>query len=732
MRFFATCPKGIESLLEQELLALGALSLKQRVAGVAFEGELELAYRACLWSRLANRILMPLSLRPVSTADELYQAVQEERWLDHLRPEGTLTVDFTGSTPAINNTHFGSLKVKDAIVDQIRAETGLRPSVDKQQPDLRINIRLHREEAQISLDLSGESLHRRGYRLKGGLAPLKENLAAAILYRCGWPEIAAQGGDLVDPMCGSGTLLIEAGLMAADIAPGLIRRRFGFERWTQHNAALWRGLREEALERRERRAQLPLPEIHGYDANPSVIGAAKDNAKRAGLEGNIRISQRELSQLKALTHNAGGRKGLLVTNPPYGERLSDQPTIIYLYRHLGQVLHAEFQGWNAGVFTGNPELGKAIGLRSHKQYKLYNGLIESRLLLIDLTPDNNLKTIGSSPQPRNSPKGSSPDEASAQAATPDQDSPAPMFANRLRKNSKQLGKWVKKGEIECYRVYDADMPEYSMAIDRYRDWVHVQEYAAPATIDPVKAQDRLDAAMAVIPGVLGVPADQVVLKQRRRQQGDSQYQRQDDQGDYLEVGEGGCRFLVNLKDYLDTGLFLDHRPVRERIQQMAKGKTFLNLFCYTGAATVHAGVGGARRTTSVDMSQTYLNWGRKNLALNGLSEKLHAFIQADCIKWIAQCQDRFDLIFMDPPTFSNSKRMRDTLDIQRDHVDLIRKATALLAPGGTLIFSNNLRRFTMDREALSELDIEEITAQTIDKDFARRPKIHNCWLIRCS
>jgi 23S rRNA (guanine2445-N2)-methyltransferase / 23S rRNA (guanine2069-N7)-methyltransferase len=304
-----------------------------------------------------------------------------------------------------------------------------------------------------------------------------------------------------------------------------------------------------------------------------------------------------------------------------------------------------------------------------------------------------------------------------------------MFANRLRKNLRNLGRWARQNDIACYRLYDADLPEYAVAVDLYERWVHVQEYEAPTTIDPQKAESRLRDVLAVLPTVLEVPAENVFLKVRRRQKGTSQYQKFDRRGEFHEVHEGGCRFLVNFTDYLDTGLFLDHRPTRQLLRELAPGKHFLNLFAYTGAATVYAAAGGARATTTVDLSQVYLDWAQRNLALNGFSGAQHELVRADCLEWLQRERRRFDLIFLDPPTFSTSKRMEATFDVQRDHVPLLRTAAGLLAPGGVLIFSNNNRRFKMNRESLPELQIEEITRQTIPRDFERNPRIHTCWRI---
>ncbi|PIE24239.1 MAG: bifunctional 23S rRNA (guanine(2069)-N(7))-methyltransferase RlmK/23S rRNA (guanine(2445)-N(2))-methyltransferase RlmL [Neptuniibacter caesariensis] len=709
MKLFLTCPKGLELLLEEELHQLGITSTKQTVAGVQCEGELEEAYRICLWSRLANRVLLPVYDGEAETAEDLYQAVQQVDWLEHMRSQGTLLIDFSGQTRGINNTHFGALKVKDAIVDQIRDKTGARPSIDKVAPDLRVNVRMHRGHITVALDLSGDSLHRRAYRLKAGEAPMKENLAAAVLIRSGWSRAKAADGLLLDPMCGSGTLLIEAAMIAADIAPGLQRKRFGFTRWTGHSQEIWNSLLAEA-QARKAKGVLALDAVFlGRDQDQKVIRIARQNAERAGVGEFIDFATCRLEDLQRDQLPEG--TGIIVTNPPYGERLGETQQLMFLYRHLGDKLKAQFAGWTAAIFTSNPDLCKVMGLRAAKQYKLYNGALESRLFLYPVAERKS-------------------EEPNAEQGAVKLSDGAQMFANRLLKNKKQLAKWVKREAIDSYRLYDADIPEYSVAVDLYGDEVHVQEYAAPKKIDPVKAFARLQEVMSALPVALDMPADKVILKQRKKQKGTNQYEKHLETHRFKEINEHGCRLLVNLHDYLDTGLFLDHRAMRYRIQQEAAGKDFLNLFCYTGTASVHAAKGGASSTTSVDMSATYLNWAKRNLDLNGLDNKQNVQVQSDCLKWLrVQRGAAFDMIFMDPPTFSNSKRMQGVLDVQRDHVDLIEGAMRLLRQEGVLYFSNNYRRFKINRDALADFQIDDITKDTLDPDFKRNEKIHCCFRI---
>ncbi len=717
VHFFATAPKGVVAILMSELETFGATELREQPAGAGFSGDLETAYRACLWSRTANRILLPLASFAAATPEALYQGVQSIDWSEHFTPRQTLVIDFVARNSSIKHSQFGAQKVKDAVVDQFRERNGERPSVDVQSPDIRINVFLQRDEATLYLDLSGDSLHKRGYRQEGGAAPLKENLAAAILLRAGWPRIAQAGGGLLDPMCGSGTLLIEAAMIAADMAPGLLRERFGFHAWRQHDAALWRRLLDEAAPRRDRGLER-LPPILGYDSHGKAIQFAQANITAAGLDEHICLAKRDVAGLR---RPATLDQGLVVVNPPYGERMGERETLESLYRQLGERLKTEFSGWQAAVFTGNPELAKLMGIRALKQHNMFNGALPCRLLRFHIEPEWFMSG-------QRGPRPARPEELGPGAG---------MLANRLRRNLKELGRWARREGVSCYRLYDADMPEYALAIDLYQGeqrWAHVQEYEAPKTVDARKARLRLREALAVIPAVLELPQENVYFKVRKRQKGAAQYTRQAEEKQFFEIEENGCRFRVNFADYLDTGLFLDHRITRHMVAEMAAGKRFLNLFAYTGTATVYAAKGGAQSTFTVDMSKTYLDWARRNMALNGFTGDQHQFVQADCLEWLTQGgvyrRARFDLIFLDPPTFSSSKRMAAAFDVQRDHKPLIEAAMALLDAGGTLIFSNNFRKFRLDPALGETFAIEDIGARTLPHDFARNPKIHHCWLIR--
>ncbi|HEY3659378.1 MAG TPA: bifunctional 23S rRNA (guanine(2069)-N(7))-methyltransferase RlmK/23S rRNA (guanine(2445)-N(2))-methyltransferase RlmL [Steroidobacteraceae bacterium] len=710
--WIATAPVGAASVLAEELAQFGASDIRERSHDVKFQGTLEVGYRACLWSRTATRVLLSVGSIDATSSKNLYEAVKRIDWREHLAPGATLACDCSGGNESIRHTIYGSQLLKDAVCDNLRDATGERPNIKPERPDVLLHLHVEGPTALVSVDFSGESLHRRGYRVEGGRAPLKENVAAAVLLRAGWQGVNDAGGPLVDPMCGSGTFLIEAALIAADAAPALERDYFGFTGWSGHDAALWDRLCAEARARRG--AKVSRRCILGSDVDADAVRMAIENGEHAGVADWLHVEKRALSEVTRPKSDVG----LVVTNPPYGERIGAESGLSELYSELGRTLREQFMGWQAAVLTGNPPLARNLGIYAKRTHRVYNGTIECRLLRFDLNPAS--------------------EQRPAEVVRADWSSRpgAQMFANRLRKNLKLFDAWALREHIECFRVYDADMPEYAFAIDLYgREGrhVHVQEYAPPKTVNQESARERRREVLAVLPEVLSVPLQHVHSRVRKPQKGSEQYEKRENVAERHVVREGGLKFWVNFRDYLDTGLFLDHRIMRQMLRDWAKDADFLNLFCYTGSATVYAAGGGARSTTSVDLSNTYLDWAHENLLLNGFGGAEHELFRADCLEWLesqAIWGPRFDLIFVDPPTFSNSKRMEGVLDVQRDHVGMIRRSLQLLRPGGRLVFSTNYTRFKLDSEALADLAIEDITARTIPKDFERHAKIHRCFVVR--
>jgi 23S rRNA (guanine2445-N2)-methyltransferase / 23S rRNA (guanine2069-N7)-methyltransferase len=696
-------------------VALGCARATATVAGVHAEGGLVDAQRAVMWSRLASRVLWPLVDFECADTDALHAGVVELPWETHLAPGLTLAVDAHVSGDGITHARYAAQRTKDAVVDRLRQATGERPDVDVEAPDLRLNLVVRKGRAWLSVDLASGPMHRRGWRRGQGEAPLKETLAAAVLLRGQWPRVHAEGGALLDPMCGSGTLVIEAALMAGDVAPGLQRHGDALPtRWSGFDVASWAALRDEAVERAATGRAALRPVFHGRDADPQAIATARANAIAAGVDDVVDFT---VTDIRALEPMAAAR-GLVASNPPYDARLAADAG---LYRALGDALRRATPGWAASLLCGDADLARATGLRARKVYPLANGALACSLLVAD--------PVLPAPRADEGPRPLSPG--------------AEMVANRLRRTLRANRAWRQREAIGCFRAYDADLPEYAAAIDVYTaaddpdaTWLHVQEYAAPAEIPEADVRRRFGELLSAAREVFGVPRERVATKVRSRGKGGSKYGGGfERRGEWLEVGEGDVRLRVNLFDYLDTGLFLDHRPLRLRIAEEARDTRFLNLFCYTGAATVHAACGGARNTTSVDLSATYLEWAADNLRANTAGGRpvagpRHRLVQADAIAWLEADRGEYDLVFCDPPTFSNSARA-DDFDVQRQHLRLLRAAVARLSADGVLYFSNNFRRFRLDADAVAAFaECEEITAETIPPDFARNPRIHRTWRLR--
>ena len=703
--FVASCAAGLEKLVSREIATFEGTGITEMVGGVSWSGDLESAYRACLWSRFASRVLLTIDTFTIKGPDDLYNACLKIDWTQFLDEKTTLAVSSTfGADPVLTHSHFSSLRVKDAIVDSFRSRGGDRPNVAKEKPDVPIHLYLKNDQVSLYLDLSGDSLHRRGYRKSAGIAPLKESLAAAIVALSGWNSEISPKFAFVDPMCGSATLLIEAALIFGDSAPGLSRSYFGFNKWPGHDETLWSKLVSEAVEREEVGFERRWPRFIGYDADPEMVAAARINITNAGLEERIEVKCQEFAHLQP-----PGNKGFVVSNLPYGERLSEKSRIKYLYSSVGRKLQKYFQGWKAGIFVGEPDLADSLGLDVQKSYKLFNGPIACRLFTGDVSRQREDSDFFLKAH----------DQLELDEGID--------FANRIKKNLKKVGSWAQKNGVNCFRLYDRDLPDYNVTVDVYDKWVQVQEYLPPASVNIELSKRRFSTVLFIIREVFQVKRDRIFIKSRQRQRGKSQYQKKNGKSKYYEVREGDCTFLVNFTNYLDTGLFLDHRPIREKIGSLARGKRFLNLYGYTGTATVHAAKGGAALTTTVDLSANYLEWAHNNLALNGFSPQNHELVQQDCLSWLREARGTYDLIFIDPPTFSNSKKKKLVFDVQRDHLELLLLAYTFLEDSGRIFFSTNFKGFKLDQRVYQKYEVINISSETTPFDFQRTKKAHSCW-----
>lgn len=707
--FVATCGAGLENLVKEEIISFGGNDVKTTPGAVSWQGTtLQSVYRACLWSRFASRILLELKTFTAKTPDDIYQEVGTIDWSLHFSGETTFaayaTLVKTGAE--LNHSHFASLKIKDAIVDQFRKRTGKRPDVDVRKPGIRINLHVQGTEATLALDLSGDSLHRRGYRSSAGEAPLKETLAAAIVHLAGISPDTPAEHCLLDPMCGSATLLIEAALLYGDSAPGLQRKEFGFIHWSRHNQKLWDKLVVEAIEREDERTDIPWPAIIGYDADPKVVAVARKNVVNAGLQDKIIVKQRQLARLQP-----PATRGILVSNPPYGERLSEKESVKYLYRCFGRIFRNAFTGWDLGFFTANPDLADMLGVTWQDRHRLYNGPIKCRLL--HAVAGGTAAYV--------------PPVHVWQAHKPAADIPAIDFANRVYKNCQKILPWSKEQNITCFRLYDADLPEYNLSIDIYEQWIIVKEYPRPGSIDHTRAQKRFDDALQAIRTVLDTPHSTLFIQSAARNDPRNQ-QKKPKREKLYEVCEGQARFLAGFTHSRDTGVFLNQRKLRGMLSKICNGRTFLHLYGNSAAATVQAAVGGATSTTTVEFSEQLLVRARANLSLNGYGGPLHACKAGNSMQWLSSGREQYGVIFVDAPTSSRHKKM--VFDIHADHEELLRLAMARLAQSGVLFFSCTAQKFSLTPTLAEDFEVEEITDQTTPFDFADSKHICRCFRLQ--
>jgi len=715
LKFFVPCPPGAEEILTGELRKLGAGSIVPASRGVGFEGDLNLSYKACLELRTASRILFELVSDRAGTEDELYKLALSYPWDELFAPSLSISCRVTG-VPRDKDPRYATLKLKDAVVDRFNKRFGTRPDVDKKTPDVRIEARWDGRNATIYLNWSGPPLHERGYRLERTDAVLRETTAAAVLAISGWYDIAEGGGGFVDPVCGSGTLLAEAAMMAVGAPPGVHRKNWGFEGIQIHHENLWRRILNDASIRYGESLQ-KMPLMAGFDNDKSALKTARSNLRRAGLSNLIRLEYHDITTGRP-TFWPAGNSGLLCADPPYGVRMQKDPFPVY--KALGSLFRTLESGWRLSLLAPDRKTAAASCLRAEKYQHTVSGGMELVLAIYDRMGGK--KTLFEKPRESG---------ITAPADTADQlDPDAPFLKKRLERNLAAMSSWAEKKTVTSYRIWDADMPEFNAAVDWYEGrWLHVQEFAPPGRISPEKSRLRLNTLISTLKDVTGCRDENLYLKTRHR--GIRPNSKMSDTRDRFIIRENGMRFYVNFVDYLDTGIFLDHRPIRslirDRMNSMPKGR-FLNLFAYTGTASVMAAAGGASQIVNVDVSNTYLNWARDNMKLNRMDTSSHSYLREDSFDFLNTNTKAFNLIFIDPPTYSNGIGRSDW-SVQDDHAALIKLAMKSLDSDGILIFSENFRRFKLDMALSMHYTVRDITRETTDPDFVRRNGAHRCWEI---
>ena len=733
----ATAAFGLEAIVVRELKALGYEPRISRPGRIEFAGDLGAIARTNLWLRSADRVLLQLAKFKATDFDVLFDTAGEIAWEEWIAADAAILVRGRSHKSQLTSVPACQRTIKKAIVDRLlsKHQVALLPETGAPVP---VEVALLEDEVTLSLDTSGDGLAKRGYRTLTGPAQIRETLAAALVQLSFWkPE-----RPFIDPFCGTGTIVIEAALLGRRIAPGRLRQ-FAAEHWPAVAAEPWQQAREEAAD-----LQLPaLPERPmGTDADAESLKLARYHAEQAGVADDLHFQQRYFADL-----SSPRQYGCTIMNPPYGLRLGEEREVEALYRTLPEVLR-RLKTWSHYILSARGDLEQLVGQKADRRRKLFNAQIQCTYFQFygprppkanselsptsvplqpaaaELVPSRVSPTLAPTleaalpqPPPAKQPAafGGLREEAKRQAEE---------FANRLRKLARHLRRWPIKRGITCYRIYERDIPEIPLVVDRYEGALHIGEFERPHDRTPAEHADWLEFMGRTAAEALGIHRDQVFLKHRARQRGNTQYARVDEQRMTRVVQEGGLKFQVNLSDYLDTGLFLDHRITRRMVHDLAAGKRFLNLFAYTGAFTVYAAAGGAAQTTSVDLSTTYQEWAQENLRLNGLAGPQHNFVCSDAADYLASLspETRFDLAVVDPPTFSNSKRLEQDWDIQNNHALLLQQVIAHLTPGGVLFFSTNSRRFKLDEKALKGVAIREISKQTVPEDF-RNKRIHRCW-----
>lgn len=799
----ATTAFGLEAVVRRELNALGYDGTIVGPGRVLFSADVAAICRTNLWLRTADRVLVRIAAFPAEDFDALFDTTKSLAWDRWIGADAAFPVNGRSLRSQLTSVPACQRAVKKAVVESLLAAHHAT-ELPETGPAYKIEIALLDNLATLTIDTTGPSLHKRGYRQFAATAPLKETMAAALIQLSFWrPD-----RPLIDPFCGSGTIPIEAAMIGRNMAPGL-NRTFAAETWPNIDSQLWQDARTEA-----RDLALPdLPErLMGTDIDSHALEIARFNAEQAGVAAQTHFQNRPFERLTSKRSY-----GCVITNPPYGERLGDHEEWEPLYESIPLVLR-KLPTWSHYILTAYPKFEALIGRTADRRRKLYNGRIECTYFqfhgprpgrtrevigdeevtgheeVIEATlvePDVNVALAAEIVEPAevssNQPTDAwtpADDElphttrievadaipatlaVTAALATPSAmatpatlttpatqprratreprpeikpvfgginakaKEQAELFRSRLRKRARHFRRWPTRQGITCFRLYERDIPEIPLIVDRYEDHLHITEYERPHERDAAQHADWLDLMQQTACDTLDIKRGKAFFKSRQRQRGIKQHEQVADRKHELTVTEGGLQFIVNLSDYIDTGLFLDHRITRQMVREAAAGTRFLNLFGYTGSFSVYASSGGARHTTTVDLSRSNLDWAARNMTLNEFRGGQHLFIRNEARQFLDELPpgETYDLAVVDPPTFSNSKRSTDDWDVQRDHAALLNAVLQHMTPGGLIFFSNNFRRFKLDADQIASSQIHEISKQTVPEDFRNR-RIHRCWRI---
>jgi len=743
LELIATTAFGLEAVVKRELADLGYEGKIIAPGWIRFHGDAAAICRTNLWLRTADRVLLQMSTFPAKDFEALFDNTKAMDWHAWIPADGAFPVIGRSLKSQLSSVPACQRAVKKAVVDSLQ-HAHQTDSLPETGPQYKIQVAILKDQVTLTIDTTGPSLHKRGYRQETIKAPLKETLAAAMILLSFWDR----DRPLIDPFCGSGTIPIEAALIGLNSAPGL-HRSFAAEAWPNIDERLWEEARIEARDL----AQTELPErLIGTDTNQRALRSARLNSEQAGVAEQVHFQERPFERLTSKR-----KFGCVITNPPYGQRLGDGRDLESLYQSIPEVLR-KLPTWSHFVLTSYPRFEAVVERPADRRRKLYNGRIEctyyqfhgprpagshwtnvipeddDRASVVDLGDTTESSSAASSLRSTADTRTTEPTRQGIRPVfgglSEKALEQAELFRRRLQKRARHLRRWPSKQGITCFRVYERDIPEIPLVVDRYENHLHIAEYERPHDRNLGEHADWLDLMVRTAGETLDVDRRNVFFKRRRRQRGTIQHEHLAEHQHEITVNEGDLQFIVNLTDYVDTGLFLDHRITRSMVRDVADGVNFLNLFGYTGAFTVYAASGGAARTTTVDWSGTYLDWAERNMSLNGFTGRQHRFVRCDALAYGRQLPElaTYDLAVVDPPTFSNSKRTDEVWDIQRGYAELLNGLLQRMKPGGVIYFSSNFRRFKLDETAINSSQIREISKQTVPPDFRNR-RIHRCWRI---